>query len=437
MTPRAIPEPQAIADAVRALEPYMTESLIRLVEAPSPSGREQPAAEVMQALLAELGLESEKLYLDTASLSALPLFCRPCHPDGQRYDLLATYAPPGPPLGGALLFNGHLDVVPPGPESLWSRPPFDPCVREGWIHGRGAGDMKGGLICALAAFKTLQTLGLRPAARIGFNAVVDEETSGNGTLGAISALQNAKGKAGPGGFDAVIIPEPFAETLMAAQVGVCWLTVTLTGRPAHVAYMNQGRNPIEAATRLMAALKTLEAEMNLPENRHPAFAHVEHPININPGTIAGGEWRSSVPCTCTLGIRASFYPDVPGDEAVERFSRYIRQAVRGLGPELHVEIVNEGFKAPGCVFDLEHPAMRQLALSYRTMTGREPERLACTATTDGRHFRLMTDMAVTVFGPEARNIHGIDECVSLRSMQRVTQTLAHFIVHYCGVTAQD
>jgi acetylornithine deacetylase len=74
-----------------------------------------------------------------------------------------------------------------------------------------------------------------------------------------------------------------------------------------------------------------------------------------------------------------------------------------------------------------------LAQVHRAATGSLPEPLACTATTDGRHCALATDLPTMVYGPVARNIHGIDEAVSLESMARVTTAMAHFLVSWCGV----
>ena len=430
------PTPSAIADAVQQQRDYLLSSLSQLVAAPSPSGNETPACTAMEKLLQELGLTTERIPMDTDALAGHPLFSCPCNPDGNRFNLLADITPPhgATPTGLNLLFNGHLDVVPTGPTALWAKAPYQPYEQDGWFYGRGAGDMKGGIACVLAAIRTLQAMGLQPASRIGINTVVDEEDTGNGTLMSMGVLQRARSKARYSGYDAVIIPEPFGETLMSAQIGVCWLTVELTGRPTHVAYMNQGLNPIEAGIQIMQALKQVQNEWNLPENRHPAFKNVAQPININLGMIEGGEWKSSVPCTCTMGIRASFYPDRDAQEAIAWFSRFIKDIASRLNPELEVQIAHNGFAAPGCVYDLEHPAMQALSQSHAALHGEPPLHLACTATTDGRHFRLATDWAVTNYGPTARNIHGIDECVSINSMLRVTQTLVHYILTQCGVT---
>jgi acetylornithine deacetylase len=410
----------------------MTQTLSAFVAAQSPSGAEQPAAEFLEQTLLGLGLDSERIVLNSSLIDSMPLFSCPCDPDNGRYNLLARHLPRSSG-GRSVLFNGHIDVVPTGPESLWTQPPYVPWVKDGWLHGRGSGDMKGGLVCALVAYKALRELGLQPAGIVGFNAVLDEENTGNGTLATLHALQNAMAKARLTDFDAVVIPEPFGETLMSAQVGVCWLFVEITGKPAHVAYMNQGINPIEAGIAIMADLKQLESEWNAPAMRHPLFRYAAHPINFNLGRIEGGEWNSSVPCTCTLGLRFSFYPGMTAEEATLQVTQRIRATAARVNAALTVEIRSRGHFSPGCEYDLDAPAMQVLAEAHRKITGAPPERLACTATTDGRHFALMTDIPVTVYGPLARNIHGIDEAVSLDSMKRVAATMAQFMVDWCGV----
>lgn len=426
------PSTAEIIQAIEALEPYMIRTLSDFVAAESPSGAEEPAAQFLEGALAELALDTERIMLDNDQLKDLPLFACPYAPDNGRYNLLARHVPPSP-TGRSVLFNGHLDVVPTGPASMWTHPPFSPIVLDGWLYGRGSGDMKAGIVCAMAAYKALRDMGLQPAGTVGFNAVLNEEDGGNGTLSTIHALKNAIAKARLTDFEATIIPEPFAETMLSGQVGVFWMFIELTGRPAHVAYMNTGVNPIEAGIAVMAALKEIEAEWNLPENRHPLFKDAAHPINFNLGRIEGGEWNSSVPCTCTLGTRISFYPDMEPAEAQRIVSECVHATVKRLNSSLSVSIRYEGQFAPGCDFDLDAPAMRTLALAHKKITGKEPEQLACTATTDARHFRLMTDMPVTCYGPEARNIHGIDESVSLASMQRVAATMMQFMVDWCGV----
>jgi len=430
--PSLVGTPYWIAEAVQAQLPYMLETLSAFVAAASPSGAEQPAATFMEGALQALGLESERIHLDTAALKGLPLYSPACCPDGGRYNLLAVHEPQHDG-GRSVLFNGHLDVVPTGPPALWRHPPFSPHIEDGWLYGRGAGDMKAGIVCALAAFRALRAQGLQPAGRVGFNAVLEEENTGNGTLASVSALRNATNAGRLSAFDAVIIPEPLGECMISAQVGVLWLFVELTGRPAHAAYMSSGASAIEAGIAVIDDLKRLEAEWNAPQNRHPAYRDHLHPINFNIGQISGGEWNSSVPCSCTLGVRIGFYPDMPVETAKAHVEACVRATLARLDSGLALSIRYEGFQAPGCEFDLNGPALRQLAAAHRTVHGTELAHVATTATTDARHFRLMLDTPVTCYGPEARNIHGIDESVSIASMLRVTTTLAQFLHDWCGV----
>ena len=101
--------------------------------------------------------------------------------------------------GRSLILNGHIDVVPTGPLDLWTNPPFAPRVENGWLYGRGSGDMKAGLIAGLAAFDALDRLGYRPAADVYLQSVVEEECTGNGALACLQRGYRA---------DAAIIPEP-------------------------------------------------------------------------------------------------------------------------------------------------------------------------------------------------------------------------------------
>ncbi|MCX7141490.1 MAG: ArgE/DapE family deacylase [Proteobacteria bacterium] len=412
-----------LADAIEALEHESLDVLAGFVACPSFSGSEQTAIEYLEPKLQGLGLATERIPLDSAQLRTAPLYSPSCDPDGGRYNLLAEHHP-RQASGKSLLFNGHVDIVPTGPEHLWSRPPLQAAVKDGRMYGRGAGDMKSGIVCAMAAFEALRRLGAQPAAKVGFNAVLEEENTGNGTLASVMRTMP---------YEAVVIPEPFDESLMSAQVGVLWLSIELTGSPAHVAYMASGVNPIEAAIAVHAGLKKLEAEWNRPEHRHAAYRGHEHPINFNLGRIEGGEWNSSVPCVCRMGVRVGFFPGVTVESVKQAVEQAVHATLATLPSRLGVRFDYKGFQAPGCEFDLEHPAMRALAGAHEKVNGTQPRRLAMTATTDARHFQLISGLPVTCYGPQSGNIHGVDEWVSIVSMRRVSTVMAQFMQDWCGL----
>jgi acetylornithine deacetylase len=92
-----------------------------------------------------------------------------------------------------------------------------------------------------------------------------------------------------------------------------------------------------------------------------------------------------------------------------------------------------GFQSEGCVIDTDSALVTTLAESHCEVAGALPEYFASAATTDVRTFQLYGSIPATCYGPEARNIHGIDESVSINSMNRVSAVLALFIARWCGV----
>ena len=153
------------------------------------------------------------------------------------------------PKGHSLILNGHIDVVPAGPVEMWTTPPFEPRREGNWLYGRGAADMKGGLVSCLAALDALARVGYRPAADLFVQSVIEEECTGNGALACLARGYRAA---------AALIPEPVWEKLVRAQVGVLWFQVKVRGMPVHVREAGNGANAIEAAFGLMRALHRLE-----------------------------------------------------------------------------------------------------------------------------------------------------------------------------------
>jgi acetylornithine deacetylase len=84
--------------------------------------------------------------------------------------------------GKSLILNAHIDVVPIGPEDLWTHPPYSGIIEGDWLYGRGGADMRAGHAANLYALDALRSLGLQPAAEVILESVVEEESTGNGTM---------------------------------------------------------------------------------------------------------------------------------------------------------------------------------------------------------------------------------------------------------------
>jgi len=233
-----------------------------------------------------------------------------------------------------------------------------------------------------------------------------------------------------------VLTEPHHDHFTVAQVGVLWFHLDVRGVPAHAARASSlGHNALEAAQRILAALRELEAELNAERAAHPYYRAIDHPINLNPGVVAAGDWASTVPAECTLSCRLALYPGQEPAELRERVERTVARAA-AADPFLaaHPPTVRyDGFSCEGSVVAEDEPVVLALADAYAAVHGTPPALRATTATTDARHF-VRRGIPAICFGPEAQDIHGIDERVSLRSIQEVARVLARFLLRWCGVS---
>ena len=416
---------QEILDAAREVEAETVELLAALVRERSVLGEEHGALDVIARAFAAAGLTPARVPVDVAALERRPGWSPPLIDYAGRENVVARHRPTRA-SGRSLMLQGHVDVVPTGPERLWTTPPFQPEVRGGRMFGRGGADMKAGVAAMLMAFVALRRAGLQPAAELQFAAVIEEECTGNGAFAVIHALPRP---------DACLIPEPGPgyPALYVAEVGVVWAWVTVIGRPAHVRNMQEGVNAIEAAYVVMERFRALESTLNRAELRHPAFAASNHPINVNVGTVQGGEWNSSVPTEATVGVRVGVMPGQSCLAVRDDIERLVIEAgadERLRGAKLSVRFA--GFLADGCAFPPEQAISRAVAAQHFRLTGEAVPHYAATGLTDARHYAL-TGTPATCYGPDGDNIHGIDESVGLDTVHQVTRVLALTIADWCGV----
>jgi acetylornithine deacetylase len=419
---------RAILEACEALRHESEATLAGLTRCASTLGQEAPALEEMARLYAGLGLTPQRVPVEPAALEGHPGFSPPLIDYAGRDNVVAVHRPRAN-TGRSLVLQGHVDVVPEGAADEWTTPPFEPVIRGGRMYGRGAGDMKAGIASYLTAFRALRLAGLQPAAEVQMQSVIEEECTGNGALACMLALPKC---------EAVIIPEPGPglPALYSAEVGVVWAWVTVTGRPAHVRDKQAGVNAVEAAMQVWSRFEAYEREMNRAEFIHPSFRGVNHPVNVNLGTFTGGEWNSSVPTRATLGLRVGV---MMGNSAasVRADIERIVEAARGdaglKGAKLRLEF--KGFMAEPCVFDMQAEIVQIAMRSYAEVAGSELRHYPATGLTDGRHFVLHQGTPVACFGPDAQDIHGIDESVGLDSMHDITRSIALTMAEWCGVEA--
>jgi len=335
----SLSQQQDILNAVETGFAQQVDFLCELTRFPSIRGEESAAQQFMAEAFAARGLTIDQWPLDHRELEHLPGYSPVLEPYKNAINVVGS-SRPKTARGRSLILNGHIDVVPTGPIDMWTRPPYSAAIEGDWLYGRGAGDMKAGLAANLFALDALAALGFRPAADCFLQSVVEEECTGNGALACLHRGYRA---------DAALIPEPFNETLVAAQVGVIWLQIRLKGIPAHVAYAAAGVNAIEAAFPLVAALRELEHEWNADTQKPSHYAKHSHPLNLNIGKIEGGDWASSVPAWATLDVRMGIYPGQDLNQAEQAIRDCILKAAQQSAflRENPPQIISHGFRAEG------------------------------------------------------------------------------------------
>lgn len=420
---------EKLAEAVKARRDWAIESLGKLVRQPTVLGNEESGQRVVAGLFEDLGYEVAAETIHLEDIEDKPGFSPADWQLDGKHNVVGIHAP-GKDEGDSLIFNGHVDVVSPEPVKLWTSPPYQPRVEaneedgETWMYGRGAGDMKGGTVSYLWALHALRDLGVEPASKVILQSVVEEECTGSGALSLLEKGYHA---------DAAIIPEPSNETIIAAQVGVLWFRVRVLGMTTHVRGAGKGVNAIEKSWPIIQALREMEAEVNRPENIPGLYEGVDHPINLNVGTINGGDWQSTVAGECVTGFRFGAFPGESLDKVKNLIETTVKRAAE-YEPWLKenpptVEWV--GFQAEGSEFDTESDFGKKLRKAHNDWRGEEPEQLKSTATTDIRFFNNYYDIPTTCYGPKAVRIHGVDEKVSVDSMQRISEVLCSFIQEWC------
>jgi len=400
----------------------MTEELVRF---PSVRGAEQTAQDFMAGEMRRRGYAVDRWQFDVEDIQHLPGYSPVKGRYGNAINTVGALRAENP-KGRSLIMNGHIDVVPVGPLDMWSRPPFEAYHEGDWLYGRGSGDMKAGLVGAVFALEGLKRAGFRPAADVFVQSVIEEECTGNGALACLARGYRA---------DAALIPEPMGERLLRAQLGVMWFQVHVRGYPVHVAYAGTGSNAIEAAFPLMQALHELEERWNAARGGQEHYKDHNHPINLNVGKIAGGDWASSVPAWCTFDVRVAVFPG----QSLKQARQEVEDCIRGAAQKNSFlansppEVTFHGFQAEGFVLKNDDAPTAVLRKSHERVFGKALGEVASTGTTDARFFGLYADTPALVYGPSSESVHGFNERVSIESIRQTTQAMALFVAEWCGL----
>lgn len=397
--------------------------LQELVRFRSRRGEEGPCQDWLATEFAARGWAVDRYTLAEVEMAGERGFSCVMDTDYARAVQVVASVPAPVTRGRSLVLQGHVDVVPEGPEAFWTTPPYDPVVRDGWMNGRGAADMKAGISAMVFALDAIRSAGFAPAADIFVQSVTEEESTGNGALSTLVRGYRA---------DAVLIPEPSGNTLTRAAVGALWFRLKVRGAPVHVANSRAGANAIMSTFRILEALERLTARQNEAAKAHPWFGASTDPVKFNPGVIRGGDWPSSTPAWCEVDCRIGL---LPGDTIAQARRAVVETVASAAGVDASLagepEIVWNGFLADGYVQEPGSDGERLLAGAHQHAFGSPMGQRCSTGVNDTRFYTLYHGMTGLCYGPTGRGIHGFDEAVDLDSVKKVTTAIALFIADWC------
>lgn len=205
--------------------------------------------------------------------------------------------------GRSIMLTGHIDVVPPGALDHWTTDPFKPVLKDGYLHGRGTVDMKGGVACMLMAVEILKELQVLLSGNIVFTTVVDEEIGGMGSLAMVDRGFKA---------DAGIMTEPTANKIAPLCHGILWGKIIIDGIGGHAeltpnAWYSSGPvDAVQLCRQMLDGIDILNRRwMFDPKKNHPLM---DLPNQIIVTQMSAGEHPSSMAGRAEITIDVQYLP---------------------------------------------------------------------------------------------------------------------------------
>lgn len=352
-----------------------------------PGRRYVEFTEIFEGRVGKLGLECESLVPVSAPSNTpdVPLCPSVSYGRGER----------------TLFFHGHYDVVPAQSEEQ-----FQPLRKEHFLFGRGACDMKGGIVAMLYAILALKECGVELPGKVNLILVPDEETGG-ARGSAWLAQHGLVGKNGVG----MLLAEPTSGVVWNANRGAISLRVQVRGKSAHVGLQHQGENAFERMHRVVERLQKLKREVEQQTTEfNIGTGLARNSILMLGGQSGGGTNFNVVPESCWFTIDRRINPEENLAEEKARVIGVLEDCQREGNP-LDWEVLQEGdsFASP------ENTAVGQaLAQAIQEVTGTRATFELCPGLLETR-FYAARGIPSYAYGPGLLSVaHGPKEYVDLR-----------------------
>ncbi|MCI5107575.1 MAG: succinyl-diaminopimelate desuccinylase [Pseudomonadales bacterium] len=349
-----------------------------LIERPSVTPDDAGCQDILAERLAALGFKIEHL------------------PFGEVRNLWAEIGSHGP----LLVFAGHTDVVPSGPEEEWQSPPFSATERDGFLYGRGAADMKSSLAAMVTACEDFLAA-RQPSGRIAFLITSDEEGPAiDGTRKVMETLLARQLQ-----IDYCVVGEPSSTDLLGDVIkigrrGSLSARLHIHGTEGHVAYPHLADNPIHRAMPILHSITSVVWDQG-----NEAFP----PTSLQISNIRAGVGANNViPGVVEVDFNLRFSTETTAAEIRRRIETLLQES--GCRYDIDWHLSGEPFLTrSGELLDA-------VSASIQEVTGRTTERSTAGGTSDGR-FIAPTGAQLVELGPCNASIHKVNESVRIADLE--------------------
>ncbi len=375
----------------------LTQHLVRI---PTITPNDHGCQELIASHLEEMGFECEQMQIEDVT------------------NLWATRKSSGP----MLVFAGHTDVVPPGPEEDWKHPPFAAIIEEGILYGRGTADMKGSIACFISACERFLRKYPDTPLSLGFLITSDEEGPAiHGTQAVLSRLQ-ARGE----NFEYCLVGEPSSVEQVGDEIkngrrGSLSGDLTLHGVQGHIAYPHLAENPIHTFAPALLELTQKQWDRG-NEDFPPTSLQIS---NIHAGTGA----TNVIPGHLQVTFNFRFSTEQTPEQLQQGVEAILQK--HGLRYDLNWSLSGLPFltKREGVLIEAVSQAIEQVQ-------GTRPKLSTGGGTSDGR-FIAQTGAQVIELGPLNATIHKVDEQVPTAHLKTLTDIYEQFLYAMHHQVSQD
>ena len=355
-----------------------------LIKIESISPKDKGCFNIIEPILNELGFVSERIDYKNVE------------------NLYSVYGNDGP----TFCFLGHTDVVPTGPENLWTHPPFSAKKVDDKIYGRGAADMKGNICAFLKALSEFinseENLNFKIAILLTSN---EEGESDDGFIDILLDKLIQRGEK----IDYCLVGEPSSseivgDTIRIGRRGSLSGKLKILGKQGHIAYPEKIINPIFLVSNIITELKEKKWDVG-NDHFQPTSFQIS---NINSGTGAG----NIVPGELMMDFNFRFCSESTSEGLIEEFEKILNS----YDIDYKVE-----WNLSGLPYLTTKTYFVDLVIdSIKKVLGREPVINNGGGTSDGRFMAIM-DAEIVELGPLNETIHKIDENVSIKDLKDLSK----------------